>query len=114
MSESEHIVDRAEEILPRQVGILYENGLFLLLANVASAGIVTAILGPELGRSAYLWFAAIVVAALLRGALILAYRRKLQLLPVSSWAGLFTLGAMVSGIVWGLACSCRKIFWRSL
>ena len=54
MSESEQIVDRTEEILPRQVGILYENGFLLLIANVASAGIVTAILGPDLGRPAYL------------------------------------------------------------
>ncbi len=105
MSNSEQIVDRAEEILPRQVGILYENGWFLLLANVASAAIVTAILGPELGRPAYLWFAAVVVAALLRGALILAYRRRFQTVPVPTWAGLFTLGAMASGIVWGLGCA---------
>ena len=65
----------------------------------------TAILGPELGRKAYLWFAAIVVAALLRGATILAYRLRYQALPVLTWAGIFTLGSMVSGIVWGLGCA---------
>ncbi len=57
MSESERTVDRAQEILPRQVGILYDNGLFLLFANVVNAGLVTAVLGPELGRKAYLWCA---------------------------------------------------------
>ncbi len=55
VSESERSVDRAQEILPRRVGILYDNGLFLLLANVVNAGLVTAVLGPELGRKTYLW-----------------------------------------------------------
>ena len=104
VSNSERSVDRAQEILPRQVGILYENGLFLLIANVVNAGLVTAVLGPELGRKAYLWCAAVVVVALLRGVLDLAYRRRNHALPVLTWAWLFTLGSIVSGIVWGLGC----------
>ena len=63
MSDPELSVDGAQDTLPRQVEILYENGLFLVFANVASAGIVTAVLGSELGRKAYLWFAAIIVVA---------------------------------------------------
>ncbi len=105
MSESERTVDRAQEILPRQIGVLYDNGLFLLLANVVNAGLVTAVLGPELGRKAYLWCAAIVVVALAHGVLNLAYRRRNQALPVLTWAWLFTLGSIVSGIVWGLGCA---------
>ncbi len=73
-----------------------------LRRNVRS---VTAVLGSELGRKAYLWFAAIIVAALLRGAMILAYRLRYQAYPVLTWAGLFTLGSVVSGIVWGLGCA---------
>ena len=103
--ESERNVDRAQEILPRQVGILYDNGLFLLAANVVNAGLVTAILGPELGQKAYLWFAAVVVVAALRGALSLSYRRRYQALPVATWAWLFTLGSIVSGMVWGVGCA---------
>ena len=105
MSETQLSIDRAREILPPQIEILYDNALFLVIANVASAGLVTAILGPELGRKAYLWCAAIVLVALLRGILVLAYRRRYQALPVLSWAWLFTLGTMVSGIVWGLGCA---------
>ena len=105
MSESKRNVDRTQEILPRQVRILYDNGLFLLLANVVNAGLVTAVLGPELGRKAYLWCAAIVAVALLRGVLNLAYRRRNPALPVLTWAWLFTLGSIASGIVWGLGCA---------
>jgi signal transduction histidine kinase len=105
VSESEPNFDRAQEILPRQVGILYDNGAVMLVANVVSAGLVTAVLGPELGRNAYLWCAAVVVVALARGVLSLAYRRRYPALPVLTWAWLFTLGSIVSGMVWGLGCA---------
>ncbi len=105
MSDSINNVDRALEILPRQIGILYDNDTFLVIANVVSAGLVTAILGPELGDKAYFWCAAIVVVALARGILILSYRRRYQALPVLTWAWLFTLGSIASGIVWGLGCA---------
>ncbi len=105
VSESERNVDRMPGILSRRIGILYDNGSFLLGANVLNAGLVTAILGPELGRKAYVWCAAVIVAALLRGVLILAYRRRYQALTVPTWAWLFTLGAVVSGIVWGVGCA---------
>jgi two-component system cell cycle sensor histidine kinase PleC len=105
VSGPEPNLDRAQEILPRQVGILYDNGLVLLAANILNAGLVTAILGPELGREAYLWCAAVVVVALLHGVLSLVYRRRCEALPALTWAWLFTLGAIVSGIVWGLGCA---------
>jgi signal transduction histidine kinase len=105
VSESERNLDRAQEILPRQVGILYDNGSFLLAANVVNAGLVTAILGPELGRTAYLWCAVVIVVAAARGVLSLAYRRRQQALPVAGWAWLFTLGSVVSGMVWGVGCA---------
>jgi two-component system cell cycle sensor histidine kinase PleC len=98
-------LDRAQETLPQQVGILYDNGLVLLAGNILNAGLVTAILGPELGRKAYLWCAAVVVVALLHGVLSLAYRRRCEALPALTWAWLFTLGAIASGIVWGLGCA---------
>lgn len=105
VSETERNVDRAQEILPRQVGILYDNGLFMLIANIVNAGLVTVILGPELGLKAYFWCAAIIVVAVARGVLNLAYRRRHQALPVPTWAWLFTLGSIVSGMVWGLGCA---------
>ena len=105
MPDLERKIDRAQEILPRQVGILYDNGMFLLAANVVSAGLVTAILGSELGRKVYIWCAAVVVVAVARGVLNLAYRHRSQALPVLNWVWLFTLGSIVSGILWGLGCA---------
>ena len=84
----EHKVDRAQEILPRQVEILYENGLVILIANVVCAGLVATILGPELGRVAYIWGAAVVVVALACGVLAFVYRRRQGALPVLTWASL--------------------------
>ncbi len=105
VSDSERNHDRTQEILPQQVGILYDNGPVMLVANIVNAGLVTAILGPDLGRKVYLWCAAVVVVALVRGVLSLAYRRRQQALTVPTWAWLFTLGSIVSGIVWGLGCA---------
>jgi two-component system cell cycle sensor histidine kinase PleC len=98
-------VDRAQEILSRQVGILYKNDTFLLAANIVNAGLVAAVLGPELGRNVYFWCAAVVAVAVVRGVLSLAHRHRHQTLPVLTWAWLFTLGSIVSGIVWGLGCA---------
>ena len=105
MPDLERKIDRAQEILPRQVGILYDNGMFLLAANVVSAGLVTAILGSELGRKVYIWCAAVVLVTVARGVLNLAYRHRSQALPVLNWVWLFTLGSIVSGILWGLGCA---------
>ena len=105
MPDLEHKVDREQEFLPRQVEILYENGWVIIVANVVCAGLVTTILGPELGRDAYIWGAAVVVVALARGVLAFVYRRRQGALPVLTWAWLFSLGSIVSGIVWGLSCA---------
>jgi two-component system cell cycle sensor histidine kinase PleC len=98
-------VDRAQEILSRQVGILYKNDTFLLAANIVNAALVAAVLGPELGRNVYFWCAAVVAVAVVRGVLSLAHRHRHQTLPVLTWAWFFTLGSIVSGIVWGLGCA---------
>ena len=77
----------------------------MLVANVVNAGLVTVVLGPDLGRTAYVWCAAVVVAALMRAVLSLAYRRDSQAVPALSWAWLFTSGAIASGAIWGLGCA---------
>ena len=82
VSESERKVARAQEIWPLQVGILYDNGPVMLVANIVNAALVTAILGSELGRTAYLWCAAVIVVAVARAVLSLAYRRRHLALPV--------------------------------
>ena len=72
MLEDGHSDTRGRDILPRQVEILYDNSAVMLVANVVSAGLVTVVLGSDLGRTVYLWCAAVVVSAVICALLVLA------------------------------------------
>ncbi len=64
--------ERSDEVLRQQVQLLYDNSTVVLLANLVGAGLVAAILGPELAETASMlrrtraehrWFGALVVRA---------------------------------------------------
>ncbi len=64
--------ERSDEVLRQQVQLLYDNSTVVLLANLVGAGLVAAMLGPELAETASMlrrtraehrWFGALVVRA---------------------------------------------------
>ena len=44
--------ERSDEVLRQQVQLLYDNSTVVLLANLVGAGLVAAMLGPELAETA--------------------------------------------------------------
>lgn len=91
------------EIGHRQVQILYDNNLVVLIANLVLAALAAYILYDALGLTVNIWLAIILLITLGRAGLWQAYRRRtLDPDTASRWALWFTVGATLSGISWGI------------
>jgi PAS domain S-box-containing protein len=92
-------------IYAEQVKLLYRNLPLGLLATQANAFILLAIQWSVIDHGVLLaWFAAITLTAVSRVGLFAAYRRAhLTQDTAHRWVAWFTIGTVLSGIIWGSA-----------
>jgi signal transduction histidine kinase len=89
-------------VLATRVETLYEHSPRVLVANLVNAGIVGAILWGRADRWTIIaWWSAMTVMVAVRWASVLRFRRRPGTSCVSRWATRFTVGSLVSGIIWG-------------
>jgi signal transduction histidine kinase len=91
-----------QRVFATRVETLYEHSPRVLLANVVNAAIVGAILwGIVAPWTIAAWWAAMGVMVAARGVGVARFRSARARVPMSKWAARFTMGSLVSGIIWG-------------
>lgn len=95
----------SQPLLDEQVRLLFAALPMGLLAGQVNASILVFVQWSVIERRALLiWFSILTLTTLMRFGLVYAYRRADSLPEAAAhWARLFTLGATVSGAVWGSA-----------
>jgi two-component sensor histidine kinase len=86
------------------VRVLYQKAIFAVPTNLLNLGILIAVLWSTFAHSLLVtWGVATALVTFARWALVIAYRRRAR--PPEQarwWANAFVVGALLSGIVWGL------------
>ena len=95
----------ADQLLTKQVDLLYSHARFGLLGGTLCAVALTYTLRRAVDPVwLYSWLGAVVLATLARGALILKRKRANPGLEWAvRWRDLYIAGAAVSGVIWGVA-----------
>lgn len=92
------------------VRLLYTYAPATLLASFALLMVVLAALWGHANQQALaVWGAALALLTVLRITLVVAWKKKRELLTASTWANHYTWGSFISGIGW----SCLVIFYSS-
>lgn len=92
--------------LESQVDQLYNNAHLGFIATVVNSLILVGVLRGQVDPTLrWLWFVAVGVVTLTRLASVRAYRhaRSQASFDAERWAGVFSLGLGVSGIIWGMS-----------
>ena len=86
------------------IGLLFQRAP-MGLAVTGVNGLVVALAVAHLFAAAlaWLWLGTLLAILGVRGLLVLAHRRAPDRLSLHAWAGLFTLGAALTGLCWGLS-----------
>jgi signal transduction histidine kinase len=87
------------------VDTLYRHTPSVVLANLAGAAVFAAGLGTQDNETAtFAWLVAVVVVAIARASLVLAYRKANASARSSrSWAARFAIGSGAAGALWGVS-----------
>ena len=95
------------------VRILFAQAPLGLSVSAANGVLVTAVLAyfHHIGR-AWVWLGALLMLLLLRGLLVARFHSRPSALPMRRWAQLFSVGAAITGALWGL--SAYLLPWQSL
>ncbi len=93
------------QLLTAQVGLLYDQAAKGYLASLAALAILGFTFWPQAGHlPLLLWMAGMLVVAILRFALLIAYRRMPKNADTNRhWLHLYIAGALLSGSGWGVA-----------
>lgn len=92
-------------LLAEQTELLYSSIPLAALGNLLNAGILVAVQWPVIDHDILLiWLSSLTVLTVLRGVLLLAYRRAHQRIEnVRLWSNLFLVGATLTAAMWGSA-----------